>query len=40
MAKEAVRKSRELCAHTEAALLALAERQHDPEQSLNCKPNS
>jgi hypothetical protein len=40
MAREAVRKSRELCAQTEAALLALAERQHDLEQSLHTKPRS
>jgi hypothetical protein len=37
MAKEAVRKSRELCAQTGAALLVLAERQHDLGQSLNAK---
>jgi hypothetical protein len=37
MAKEAVRRSRALCAQTEAALLVLAERQHDLEQSLSAK---
>jgi hypothetical protein len=38
MANEAVRQSRELCAQTKAALLTLAERQHDLEQSLHTKP--
>jgi hypothetical protein len=40
MAKEVVRKSRDLCAQTEAALLALSKRQHDLEQSLHTKPRS